>query len=424
MPLRGVVAPASVTWRDGWRVLWPGSAHPRHPAVVARGVLGRRRYGLPILAAHRERPRRRRRPRRRAEILRGLGYWFFYGATPRRPWLDGLATPYSDEPAAHRGHVRPPVVALAFARGVAVARRGTTSRCSWRSAPCSRSAPSRRRRVHRQARPSRAPAASRISCCRCATRNGRRRSSPSGWPGSSRPGSTALSRRHVRVARRRRARHRRARGSRRLPAQWRTGLIAERFSARRDPVVLARRRRRARRRARARAGAARASTSPLPVGPHPRPGSRSGSSIDRSIARELIPIGGAPGRSTCSRRSRSQPAGGLVRAGDARSGGPPARRDRRPRPQRPRVRALPHGASARPVASGQRRADGPRGRRRRSVRRLPNVAAPDRPMIDEIELGLDPHDARAARGRDPRRRGRLLAHLEHRWRRRWRGDRR
>lgn len=59
--------------------------------LAAYAVEGR--YGLDILGIT-ETVRTTSNTASAAEILRGLGYWSFYGGDPLGPWLDGLAPPY------------------------------------------------------------------------------------------------------------------------------------------------------------------------------------------------------------------------------------------------------------------------------------------------------------------------------------------
>jgi len=49
-----------------------------------------------------------------AEVLRGLGYWFFYGADSEGLWLRGLAPPYLERPALLAISFAVPLVALAL----------------------------------------------------------------------------------------------------------------------------------------------------------------------------------------------------------------------------------------------------------------------------------------------------------------------
>ena len=72
------------------------------------------RYGLPILSVT-ETVAATSSTTSAAEVLRGLGYWFFYGGDVHRPWLDGLATPYMVSPALLLTSFAVPVLALVLA---------------------------------------------------------------------------------------------------------------------------------------------------------------------------------------------------------------------------------------------------------------------------------------------------------------------
>ncbi|HJR26545.1 MAG TPA: alpha-(1-_3)-arabinofuranosyltransferase family protein, partial [Acidimicrobiales bacterium] len=72
------------------------------------------RYGLPILSVT-ETVAATSSTTSAAEVLRGLGYWFFYGGDAHRPWLDGLATPYMTSPALLVASFAVPVLALVLA---------------------------------------------------------------------------------------------------------------------------------------------------------------------------------------------------------------------------------------------------------------------------------------------------------------------
>jgi len=92
-----------------YAVWWERSASPRDGVVtlvrlagltvvtqlwwlVAYSVGGK--YGLPILQVT-ETVRETSSATSAIEVLRGLGYWFFYGADNQGPWLDGIAPPFT-----------------------------------------------------------------------------------------------------------------------------------------------------------------------------------------------------------------------------------------------------------------------------------------------------------------------------------------
>ena len=144
----------------------------------------------------------------------------------------------------------------------------------------------------------------RRSCCRSATRSAPAPSSPSAWPACSPPASPRSHRRHA--ARRGRGGARRCSCSSpaALPAQWRTGLVAERFHRDEDlPAAWTRRGRPTSTQGDGpRARAARLGLRHLPVGRHARP--RVGRASPTARHR---PRAGAPRRRcrapTCSRPS-------------------------------------------------------------------------------------------------------------------------
>ncbi|MDQ2651012.1 MAG: DUF3367 domain-containing protein [Actinomycetota bacterium] len=69
------------------------------------------RYGLPILALT-ETVDATSSTASAGELIRGLGYWFFYGGDAHRPWLDGLAPPYMTSPAVIICTFAVPAIAL------------------------------------------------------------------------------------------------------------------------------------------------------------------------------------------------------------------------------------------------------------------------------------------------------------------------
>ena len=70
-------------------------------------------YGLPILGVT-EQVQTTSFTTSAAEILRGLGYWFFYGADAEGAWLRGLAPPYMESGALIAASFAVPVAALAL----------------------------------------------------------------------------------------------------------------------------------------------------------------------------------------------------------------------------------------------------------------------------------------------------------------------
>ena len=373
-----------ITWRAGWRVLW-------HMGVLtlfcqlwwlaAYSIGGK--YGLPILALT-ENVQSTSSSTSAAEIVRGLGYWFFYGRDPGRPWLDGIAPPYQTSRLLIAVTFALPVIALLFAASLRWRARHYFALLMALGTVIA---------VGAFATPTRSPAgavfenASRHSDLVLSLRN-MQRAAPLVALGAAAfiaAGLSALSRRHVRVA-----------GASALvivvlvfgalPAQWREGLIAPRFSREEIPQYWLD----AARALDARDGrilevpgidfaAYRWGNTLDPITP---------GLVDRPvIARELIPVGSPPGTSLLNALDRSMQEGRFEPATLA----PIARmlgatdivvrndleyeRYRTVRPQVlwPQVSAAP-GLSA-PQAFGPQ---------------LPNVAAADRPLIDEIELALDP----------------------------------
>ena len=80
--------------------------------LVAYSIGGK--YGLPILAVT-ENVQSTSSTTSAAEIVRGLGYWFFYGRDPGRPWLDGIAPPYQTSRLLIAVTFALPIIALFFA---------------------------------------------------------------------------------------------------------------------------------------------------------------------------------------------------------------------------------------------------------------------------------------------------------------------
>jgi arabinofuranan 3-O-arabinosyltransferase len=72
------------------------------------------RYGLPILSIT-ETVQATSSTTSAAEVLRGLGYWFFYGRDAHQAWLPGLATSYMTSPALLMASFAVPVIALGLA---------------------------------------------------------------------------------------------------------------------------------------------------------------------------------------------------------------------------------------------------------------------------------------------------------------------
>lgn len=342
------------------------------------------RYGLPILSVT-ENVQTTSNTTSAAEILRGLGYWFFYGRDPHAPWLDNIAPTYLEAPVGIVVSFAVPVVALAL---------GALVRCGARVYFTTLVLVGVVIAVGAFPEP-RSPlgaafeAASRRSDLVLSLRN-TQRAAPLvvlGLAGLAAAGATALQRRHARI------------GALSLvvlavaiagalPAQWRTGLIAERFH--RDDIPDAW----------------------TEVGQHLDAGEgrvleipgidfasyRWGHTLDpvsvglteRSVlARELVPMGGSPGVSLLAALDRSmqegtfEPASLAVVARLLGASDVLVRNDleyeryRTVRPARlwPMLVDDETGLDP-PVTFGPR---------------VPNRAVPDRPMIDEIELALDPN---------------------------------
>lgn len=70
-------------------------------------------YGLPILDVT-EQVQTTSFTTSAAEIVRGLGYWFFYGADSEGPWLRSIAPPYMEDPALIALTFAVPLAALAL----------------------------------------------------------------------------------------------------------------------------------------------------------------------------------------------------------------------------------------------------------------------------------------------------------------------
>ncbi|MEO5839394.1 MAG: alpha-(1-_3)-arabinofuranosyltransferase family protein, partial [Acidimicrobiales bacterium] len=374
-----------ITWRDGWRALW----HMGLLTVVcqlwwlvAYSIGGK--YGLPILAVT-ESVRATSSSTSAAEIIRGLGYWFFYGRDPGRPWLDGIAPPYQTSRLLIAVTFALPVIALFLAASLRWRARHYFALLIAIGTVIA---------VGAFASPTRTPAgaafenASRQSNLVLSLRN-TQRAAPLvalGLAAFLAAGLSALSRRHLRVA-----------GASTLiivvfvcgalPAQWREGLIAPRFSRREIPqywLDATRALDRGEGRILELPGIDFASyrwghtLDPITPGLVDRP----------VIARELVPVGSAPGVSLLGALDRSiqegwfEPATLAIVARLLGATDIVIRNDleyeryRTVRPQViwPQVRAAP-GLSSPQVF-------GPH---------LPNVAAADRPLIDEIELTLDPN---------------------------------
>ncbi|HUP76303.1 MAG TPA: alpha-(1-_3)-arabinofuranosyltransferase family protein [Acidimicrobiales bacterium] len=374
-----------ITWRDGWRALWHMgllTVFCQLWWLVAYSIGGK--YGLPILAVT-ENVRATSSSTSAAEIVRGLGYWFFYGRDPARPWLDGIAPPYQTSRLLIGVTFALPVIALLFAASLRWRARHYFALLIAVGTVIA---------VGAFAKPTRSPAgaafedASRNSDLVLSLRN-TQRAAPLvalGMAAFIAAGLSALSRRQVHVA-----------GASALvivvfvfgalPAQWSEGLIAPRFSRGEIPQYWL--------------DAARAldegngrilelpgidfasyrwghTLDPITPGLVDRP----------FIARELVPVGSAPGVSLLSALDRSIQEGWFepaTLATVARLLGATdivVRNDleyERYRTVRPQV-LWPQLTAAPGLSPPQ--AFGPR---------LPNVAAADRPLIDEIQLALDPN---------------------------------
>jgi arabinofuranan 3-O-arabinosyltransferase len=79
--------------------------------LVAYSVGGR--FGLPILRLT-ETVGTTNATTSATEVLRGLGYWFFYGNDPSGPWLQGIAPPYQVSPALLVVSFAVPIAAIAL----------------------------------------------------------------------------------------------------------------------------------------------------------------------------------------------------------------------------------------------------------------------------------------------------------------------
>jgi hypothetical protein len=319
-----------------------------------------------------------------AEVLRGLGYWFFYGADSEGLWLRGLAPPYMERPALLALSFAVPVVALALGAIVRWGPRtyfavlvGTGTAIAVGAFP----------------EPARSPvgaafeALSRRSELVLSLRN-TQRAGPLvalGLAGLVVAGLTAIDRRHPRAA---------LAGlgvvgllvALALPAQWRSALIAERFHREEVPQAW------------------------VDAGAHLDEGSgrvlevpgidfasyRWGHTLDPVsvgltdrpvIARELVPAGGAPGASLLGALDRAVQEGwaepGMVATVARLLGASQVlvrsdleyERYRTVRPARFWDLVTAPGS---PLELGETFDSGE-----------PNRANPRRPMLDEIELALD-----------------------------------
>lgn len=320
-----------------------------------------------------------------AEVLRGLGYWFFYGADSEGLWLRQLAPPYMERPALIALSFAVPLVALALGAAVRWGPRtyfavlvGTGTAIAVGAFP----------------EPTRSPvgaafeALSRRSELVLSLRN-TQRAGPLvalGLAGLVVAGLTALH-----------ARHRRASFAGvglvavlvalALPAQWRTGLIAERFHRDEIPAAWTEAA------AHLDQGTGRVlevpgidfasyrwghTLDPVSVGLTDRP----------IVARELVPMGGAPGVSLLAALDRAVQEGwaepGMVAATARLLGASEVlvrsdleyERYRTVRPGRFWELVTAPGS---PLTLDETFGS-----------REPNRANARRPMLDEIELGLDP----------------------------------
>ena len=66
-------------------------AHRGHVAVVGGRAVLQGRYGLPVLR-YTETSEVIAEPRRAPEVIRGLGYWLFYGTDKLGPWIEPSVT--------------------------------------------------------------------------------------------------------------------------------------------------------------------------------------------------------------------------------------------------------------------------------------------------------------------------------------------
>jgi arabinofuranan 3-O-arabinosyltransferase len=349
--------------------------------LVAYAVGGR--YGLPILSVT-ENVQTTNATTSTTEVLRGLGYWFFYGSDAEGQWLRDIAPPYLASGS---------LLVLTFAVPIAALTLGAAVRWPPRAYFASLVGVGTLVAVGAFPEPVRSPAGaafealSRRSDLVLSLRNTQRAGAlvALGLAGLAAGGLTALARRNPRAG----AGAALALGvlaAAALPAQWRTGLIAERFHRPGDVPA-------------AWTDAAEHldegdgrvlevpgidfasyrwghTLDPVSVGLTDRP----------VLARELVPMGGPAGVSVLSALDRSlhegwfepealAPVARLLGAADVL-----VRNDlehERYRTVRPAVLwpslTGPAAALGRAVVFG----DGYRNR-----------AGPGRPMIDEIELGL------------------------------------
>jgi arabinofuranan 3-O-arabinosyltransferase len=349
--------------------------------LVAYAVGGR--YGLPILSVT-ENVQTTNATTSATEVLRGLGYWFFYGSDAEGQWLRDIAPPYLASGS---------LLVLTFAVPIGALALGAAVRWPPRAYFATLVGVGTVVAVGAFPEPVRSPAGaafealSRRSDLVLSLRNTQRAGAlvALGLAGLAAGGLTALARRNPRAG----AGAALALGTLAavaLPAQWRTGLIAERFHRPADVPA-----------AWSEAGEhldegeGRVlevpgidfasyrwghTLDPVSVGLTDRP----------VLARELVPMGGPAGVSVLSALDRSlhegwfepealAPVARLLGAADVL-----VRNDlehERYRTVRPAVAwpalAGPSAGLGRPVVFG----DGYRNR-----------AGPGRPMIDEIELGL------------------------------------
>jgi hypothetical protein len=349
--------------------------------MVAYVVGGR--YGLPILAVT-ENVQTTNATTSATEVLRGLGYWFFYGGDAEGPWLDGLMQPYLASGVLLVITFAVPVVALGLGAAVRWAPRAYFAALVGLGTVLA---------VGAFPEPARPPlgaafeSLSRRSDLVLSLRNTQRAGTlvALGLAGLAAGGLTALARRNPRAG------AAAALGLALLvglamPAQWRTGLIAERFHRPGDLpaawVQAAEHLDRGQGRVLELPGIDFASyrwghtLDPVSVGLTDRP----------VMARELVPMGGAAGASLLAALDRSfhegwfepqtlAPVARLLGAGDVL-----VRNDleyERYRIARPQV--LWPLVSDPTAGLGTPAVFGPGYR---------NRAGPARPMLDEVELGI------------------------------------
>ena len=332
-----------------------------------------------------------------AEVLRSLGYWFFYGGDRLGPWIEPSVSytqrlpllpsptrcrsPPSPASARARFRHRSFFVALVVVGALVVRRRPSVGRRRRSSAPASRPFLALRRRpghalaaagrAARRPRPGRRPRRRRrgAGACAGAPAPARRRRRPCGVA--------------VAVA-----------AYAALPPLWTGGMVAENLDRPEDvpdyweePAAYLD----ARRRRHAGARAARAPTSPATGGATPSIPSRPASST------ALRRPGAHPLRLAAVRRppQRPRPArpGAHARPRRPRRRRPPPRRRRRRAARRPPVRALPHarGPTCSRPTSPTSPASAPR---RRSARRRCNTPVAEAPLLDELALLADDGRAR------------------------------